>query len=253
MKIIKKIEIGFFLFLISGCTVTVATKPEKEKKEIYTYHEVRKGENLFRISEYYYEGKTTEEIKKGVEKIMKANGLKNEIISVGQKLKIPGTNKKQPSYSLLPPQEIKQQTYQNYVKTQTETKTQKETEVKIVKDSLFIWPVEGKIICRFGELGNKGIDIMVEPGIDIIASSDGEIVYTGNTKKYDETIIMKHPSNIYTVYAHDIEIKVKNGQKVKKGEMIAVVKSGTQKRRYIHFEIIIDGINVDPLNYLPQK
>ena len=247
MKVIKKFEIFFFLFLISGCAITVATKPEKEKKEIYTYHEVRKGENLFRISEYYYEGKTTDEIKKGVEKIMKANDLKNEIISIGQKLKIPDTNKKQPSYALLPPQQITQQTYQTQVKTQTET------EVKIIKDSLFIWPVDGKIICRFGELGNKGIDIMVEPGIDIFASLDGEIVFIGNTKKYDETIIMKHPSNIYTVYAHDIEIKVKNGQKVKKGEMIARVKSGTQKKRYIHFEIIIDGVNVDPLNYLPQK
>jgi len=246
MRIIEKFEIGFFLFLISGCAVTIATKPEKEKKETYTYHEVRKGENLFRISEYYYEGKTTEEIKKGVEKIMKANDLKNEIIFVGQKLKIPDTNKKQPSYALLPPQDISQ-TYQTQIKTQTET------EVKIVKDSLFIWPVDGKIICKFGELGNKGIDIMVEPGVEIVASTDGEIVFVGNTKKYDEAIIIKHPTNIYTVYAHDIEIKVKNGQKIKKGETIARVKSGTQKKRYIHFEIIIDGINVDPLNYLPQK
>ena len=242
MKVIRKFEIFFFIFLISGCTITVATKPEKEKKGTYTYHEVRKGENLFRISKYYYDGQTTEEIKKGVEKIMRANDLKNENISIGQRLKIPDTNKKQPSYALLPPQNINQK-YQ----------TQIESEIKIIKDSLFIWPVDGKIICRFGELGNKGIDIIVEPGIDVVASADGEVVFVGNTKKYDETIIIKHPSNIYTVYAHDIEIKVKNGQKVKKGKSIGRVKAGTQKKRYIHFEIIIDGINVDPLNYLPQK
>jgi len=245
MKVIK-FEIFFFIFLISGCAITVATKSENKQKEIYAYHEVRKGENLFRISKYYYEGKTSEEIKRGVEKIMRANNLKNENISVGQKLKIPGTNKKQPSYALSPPDVSPNPSL-------PQINTQRETEVKIIKDSVFIWPCEGKIICRFGELGNKGIDIMVEPGIDILASSDGEIVFTGNTKKYDETIIIKHPANIYTVYAHDIEIKVKNGDKIKKGEQIAKVKSGTQKKRYIHFEIIIDGINVDPLNYLPQK
>lgn len=244
MKIIRKIEIGFFIFLISGCAITIATKPQKEN---YTYHQVRKGENLFRISKYYYEGETVEKIKEGVERIKKANNLKDETISVGQKLLIPGTNKKQPAFPLLPPTDIQTQP------PQITPKISSETETKIVKDSVFIWPCDGKIICRFGELGNKGIDLMVEPGINVLSSLDGEVVFTGNTKKYDEAIIIKHPQSIYTVYAHDIEIKVKNGDKVKKGEIIGRVKSGTQKKRYIHFEIVIDGVNVDPLKYLPQK
>jgi murein DD-endopeptidase MepM/ murein hydrolase activator NlpD len=244
MKIIKKLEIGFFLFLISGCAITIATKPEKES---FTYHEVRKGENLFRISKYYYEGETVEKIKEGVEKIKKANHLNSDNISIGQKLLIPETNKKQPPYALLPTPDVQLKT------VEPPEITQKETEIKIVKESAFIWPVNGKIICKFGELGNKGIDLMVEPGIDIFASAEGEIVFVGNTKKYDETIIMKNSNSIYTVYAHDIEIKVKNGDKVKKGDIIAKVKSGTQKKRYIHFEIIIDGVHVDPLNYLPSQ
>lgn len=244
MKIIRKIEIGFFIFLISGCAITIATKPQKEN---YTYHEVKKGENLFRISKYYYEEETVEKIKEGVERIKKANNLKDETISVGQKLLIPGTNKKQPAFPLLPPTDIQIQPPQIIPKISSETET------KIVKDSVFIWPCDGKIICRFGEIGNKGIDLMVEPGINVLSSLDGEVVFAGNTKKYDETIIIKHPQSIYTVYAHDIEIKVKNGDKVKKGEIIGRVKSGTQKKRYIHFEIVIDGVNVDPLKYLPQK
>ncbi|MCM8804438.1 MAG: peptidoglycan DD-metalloendopeptidase family protein [Candidatus Omnitrophica bacterium] len=244
MKILKKIELGFFMFLISGCAINVATKPQKES---YTYHIVKKGENLFRISKYYYEGETVEKIKEGVERIKKANNLKDETISVGQKLLIPQTDKKQPSYALLPPTDIQIQ------QPQITPKTPSETEIKIVKDNVFIWPCDGKIICRFGELGNKGIDLMVEQGIDVFASLDGEIVFTGNTKKYGETIIIKHPQSIYTVYAHDIEIKVKNGERVKKGEPIGKIKSGTQRKRYIHFEIIIDGVNVDPLKYLPEK
>lgn len=244
MRVIKKLEFCFLIFLITGCTVTVATKPEKEN---YTYHEVRKGENLFRISKYYYEEENVEKIKEGVEKIKKANNLKDENIYVGQRLLIPDTKKKQPSYALLPPTEIKTETEKLSQETPSETK------VSIIKDLFFIWPCEGKIICRFGELGNKGIDMMVEPGIDILASSDGEVVFVGNTKKYDETIIIKHPQSIYTVYAHDIEVKVKNGQKVKMGTPIGSIKSGTQRKRYLHFEIIIDGVNVDPLNYLPRK
>ncbi|MCM8785819.1 MAG: peptidoglycan DD-metalloendopeptidase family protein [Candidatus Omnitrophica bacterium] len=240
MKILKRIELGLFIFLISGCAITIATKPEKVN---FTYHEVRKGETLFRISKYYYEGETVEKIKQGIEKIMKANNLKNENISVGQRLLIPETNKQQPSYALLPPADIKPQSF-------VETKTL-EIETKIVKESMFIWPVYGKIICKFGELENKGIDLIVEPATDVVASQDGEVVFAGNTKKYDETIIIKHNPSIYTVYAHDLEIKVKNGDRVKKGETIGKVKSGTQRKRYIHFEIIIDGVNVDPLKYLP--
>lgn len=242
MKIVKRIEIGFLLFLVCGCGITVATKPEKEN---FTYHIVRKGENLFRISKYYYEEETVEKIKEGVEKIKKANDLKDENIYEGQRLLIPDTKKNQPSYALLPPSDVK-----SVSPTSDNLKIDKPS---IVKDALFIWPVEGKIICNFGELGNNGIDLMVEPGSYVLSSNDGEVVHVGKTKKYDETIILKHSQNLYTVYAHDLEPKVKNGDKVKKGDILGVVKSGSQKKRYIHFEIIMDKVYVNPLEYLPTK
>lgn len=242
MKIVKKIEIGFLLFLICGCGITVATKPEKES---YTYHVVRKGENLFRISKYYYEEEDVEKIKEGVEKIKKVNNLKDENIYIGQKLLIPDTKKTQPTYALLPPSDVKP--------VSSTTGSLELEKTPIIKDSPFIWPIEGKIICSFGELGNKGIDLMVEPGSYIVASNDGEVVFVGKTRKYDETVILKHPQDTYTVYAHDMEPKVNNGDKIKKGDIIGRVKSGTQKKRYIHFEIIIDKLYVNPLDYLPAQ
>ncbi|MCM8807100.1 MAG: peptidoglycan DD-metalloendopeptidase family protein [Candidatus Omnitrophica bacterium] len=242
MNLFKKLEISFLIFLISGCTISVATKPQKE---IYTYHIVKKGENLFRISKYYYEEENVEKIKEGVEKIKKANNLKDENIYEGQKLLIPDTKKTQPSYALLPPSDPKI--------TQFSIEEKKDKNISIIKESPFIWPVEGKIICKFGELGNKGIDLMVEPGSYVVSSADGEVVFSGKTKKYDETIIIKHPFNFYTVYAHDFDIKVKNGDKVKQGDIIARVKSGTQKKRYIHFEIIKENTYINPLEYLPLK
>jgi len=249
-KFYKEIEIIGVIFLISGCTFTVGTSTSKKKSEPnYTYHYVKSGENLFRISEYYYDGKSTSEIKVGVEKIKKANNLFSDNISCGQKLKIPGTNKKQPSYALLPPSSnIKQPSSdRNEVETKNEY-------IPIIKDSAFIWPVEkGDIICKYGELGNQGIDIIVEQGSTVFSSAAGTVSYVGTTAKYQETIIIEHTNNLYTIYGHDLEILTKKGEKVKKGQVIGKIKGGTQKKRYLHFEIRIGDKAVDPLIYLPEK
>lgn len=239
-----KIEFFIVLFLVSGCTFTIGTGTSKKKSSNYTYHYVRKGENLFRISKYYYNGNNVEEIKKGIERIKKANNLKNDSIYVGQKLIIPDTTKKQPSYALTPPPDVK---------TDFSPEATTETHMPIIKDKAFIWPVEGKVICKFGELGNRGIDIEVNPGSDVFASASGVVSFTGNTTKFQETIIIKHTGDLYTIYGHDLEILVKKDEKVKKGQIIGRIKSGTQKKRYLHFEIVIGENPVDPLNYLPEK
>lgn len=253
MKMVtKKLELFFILILISGCAITVGTKSEKKvKRKSYTYHYVRKGENLFRISKYYYGAKTVKEIKEGIERIKRANNLKDENLYVGEKLLIPGTYKKQPSYPLLPPKEVvKKEKYETPI-----SKEEKRPDIPqpIIKDKAFIWPVKGKIICKYGELGNKGLDIMVEPGSDVLAASGGEVVYAGITRKYNETIIIKHTEQLYTIYAHDIEILVKKGDKVNKGEVIGKIKGETQRKRYIHFEIRINSQPVNPLIYLPER
>ena len=248
--ITEKLELFLILILISGCAITVGTKSEKKvRRKSYTYHYVRKGENLFRISKYYYDAKTVKEIKRGIERIKRANNLKDENLYVGQKLLIPGTYKKQPSYPLLPPKEVIQ-------KEKYETPIAKEESPQphpIIKDKAFVWPVKGKIICKYGELGNKGIDILVEPGSEVVAASGGEVVYVGITGKYKETIIIKHTEQLYTIYGHDIEILVKKGDRVKKGQVIGKIKGETQRKRYIHFEIRISSQPVNPLIYLPEE
>jgi len=244
-RIYKQIEIFLIIFLISGCTFTVGTGSKKKKEKNYTYHYVRKGENLFRISKYYYNGKSVSEIKKGIEKIKKANHLSNSNIKLGQKLFIPGTYKKQPSYALTPPEEVKK------IPATKTNKSGKEKFIPIIKDKAFVWPVKGKIINEYGEFGNKGIDVEVNPGSEVFATCDGTVIYTGITAKYQETIIIKHTNNLYTIYGHDMEILAKKGDEVKKGQIIARIKSGTQKKRFFHFEIRIGENSVDPLKYLP--
>lgn len=258
-SILKKFDVVLLLLFIAGCSATIDTGTTKAKEKLKdTYHYVRQGENLFRISKYYYEGETTREILEGVERIKKANQMKTEIISTGQRLKIPMTAKKQPDYPLLPPPAIT--TTPEYPSsavspsTTKETTSEQKTEYRpILVDRVFIWPVNGKIICNFGELDNQGIDILVEPGTEVLAVDDGKIVFAGMTSKYQETIIIEHSPTVYTVYSHDLDIAVQQGDYVRKGTPIARIKSGTHRTRYIHFEIRINNIAVNPVVYLPQQ
>jgi len=250
------------IILITGCGITAKSYSSKSTKEkISTYHIVRKGENLFRISMYYYDVSTISEVKKGVEKIKKFNNLKSEQLYVGQKLAIPETKKKQPNYALTSVEKIPPSTPTKKISQKqlyiSEQKPQPEPEEKpppIIKESMFIWPVKGKIICRYGELGNKGIDILVKSEDEVIASANGKVSFIGSTTKYGDTIIIEHQDNFYTVYGHDLDIKVKKEQVVKKGEIIGKIKSDPtkiQKQRYLHFEVRKGTESFDPLFYLP--
>jgi len=248
----KKFEVLLLLFLISGCTLTVGTtSTDSGRNGKSTYHFVRKGENLFRISKYYYNLEATKDIHRGIEAIKKANNMHDEQLSVGKRLLIPDTSKEQPSYSLLPPALPAPGQETQYPPTETPDMQGTDDPVPIITDKVFIWPVEGKIICGYGELGNEGLDIVVDQGLDVHASDSGMIVFSGKTQKHQETVIIEHQNNIYTIYAHDIEILAKQGSSVKKGDVIARIKSGTHRIRYIHFEIRIGKTAVNPLLYLP--
>jgi murein DD-endopeptidase MepM/ murein hydrolase activator NlpD len=252
MKLLmRKIELSLMLLLITGCSLTVGTGTQTGREtRALTYHYVRKGENLFRISKYYYSVDSVKEIKEGIEKIKQRNNMAGENLSVGQRLVIPGTVKKQPSYSLIPPADSTVE-YRKF--PDEKAVTEETTPSPIIKDTAFVWPVEGKIICEYGQLGNKGIDILVKPGSEVFAAGSGTIVFVGKTSKYTDTIIIKHREGVYTIYGHDLEISAKQGTSIQKGEIIGRIRSGTQRKRYIHFEMRINEENVNPLIYLPQQ
>lgn len=247
---IRLIEIFLLvLLIISGCTLTVGTKyPAKQKQKIAekkttiyeqgVWHTVKKGENLYRISLYY-------EVPR--EEIKKANKMDSDSIVVGQRLLIPGTKKKPPLVALTPD-------YTPVVeeKKLPEDMPEKKPDVKIVKEKDFLWPVEGKIICNYGELGNRGIDILTKPSAEVKAAKDGKVAYVGSTTKYGETVIIEHLDEIFTVYGHDMIVKVKQGQNVKAGTVIAEMKNSSQARRYLHFEIRKRNKPLNPLEYLEK-
>ena len=123
-----------------------------------------------------------------------------------------------------------------------------------------LWPVSGDITSRYGyrldpitfrRAFHSGIDIAASYGVGIKASAAGKVILTGYYKELGQTVIIDHGNGIKTVYGHTSKILVKNGQTVKKGEVIAKVgTSGRTTGAHLHFEVLINGVQIDPCKYL---
>ncbi len=118
----------------------------------------------------------------------------------------------------------------------------------------WIWPVDGKVIDRFDEKRNKGIGIAGKEGDPVVASADGQVVYSGSgLRGYGNLVILKHNDDFISAYAHNRQILVKQGQMVKRGQRIAEVGKSDATQPKLHFEIRRQGKPVDPLAYLPPR
>jgi len=117
------------------------------------------------------------------------------------------------------------------------------------------WPAQGKLIYGFGEGTNqKGVGIEGRSGQPVLASAPGKVVYSGNgLRGYGRLIIIKHNTSYLSVYAHNSQILVKEGQSVAKGQKIAEMGSSDSDRVALHFEIRRLGKPIDPLQYLPER
>ena len=147
-------------------------------------------------------------------------------------------------------------------------KTQKEAKVSTVASTPVVsgksrtvsgvswtWPAQGNVVKQFSlaEHGNKGIDIAGTRGQQILAASDGQVVYAGNALRgYGNLIIINHDNEFLSAYAHNDVLLVKEGQKVKRGQQIAKMGSTDASSVGLHFEIRYRGQSVNPIKYLPQ-
>ncbi len=118
----------------------------------------------------------------------------------------------------------------------------------------FIWPHRGRMIQGFSEPNNKGVDIAGKPGDAVVAAAAGRVMYTGTgIRGYGKLIVIKHDNNFNSVYAHNREILVKEGQSVAKGQKIAELGDTDADTPKLHFEIRQSGKPVDPLRFLPKS
>ena len=111
----------------------------------------------------------------------------------------------------------------------------------------WMWPARGTVIRT-----NKGIDIAGSRGQNVNAAASGQVVYSGNALRgYGNLIIINHDNEYLSAYAHNDMLLVKEGQRVKKGQVIAKMGSTDASRVMLHFEIRYRGNSVNPHKYLP--
>ncbi len=121
-------------------------------------------------------------------------------------------------------------------------------------DSVWAWPSTGKLLERFDETHNKGIDNAGTVGDPVWAANDGQVVYSGSgLRGYGKLVIIKHTDDYVSAYAHNNEILVTQGQAVKRGQRIADLGMTDASTPRLHFEIRRRGTPVDPLAYLPLR
>jgi murein DD-endopeptidase MepM/ murein hydrolase activator NlpD len=98
---------------------------------------------------------------------------------------------------------------------------------------------------------HEGIDVTAPSGSPIVAPAGGIVVKVGVEGGYGNLLEIDHGNGIVTRYAHCSRILVRPGQRVERSQTIAKVGStGLSVGPHLHYEIIVNGKNVDPLKYV---
>jgi murein DD-endopeptidase MepM/ murein hydrolase activator NlpD len=211
----------------AGCSVHRSGGPSG------IYHQVKPGENLYRIGKAY-----------GVpfQMLSQVNGLTNpDRIEVGQRILIPGGRRSLPVGVITPER----------------ARLDRPREQELPKDRRpFLWPVDGgTLTSHFGPRGetfHDGIDISAPDGTPVYAARRGEVVYSEKLRGYGNVIILHHDDGYASVYAHNSAHLVGVGTRVERGQMIARIgETGRTSGPNLHFEVRKDNVARNPLYYLP--
>lgn len=120
--------------------------------------------------------------------------------------------------------------------------------------------VAGHISSRFGyrvhpvtghRQLHKGLDLASKPGSRILALADGIVTYSGKNGGYGNLVELEHPDGFRTRYAHNSQLLVPLGGRVRKGQVIATMgSSGRSTGTHVHVEVRLHGRAVDPQLYI---
>ncbi|MBJ7599598.1 MAG: hypothetical protein DLM67_09745 [Candidatus Nephthysia bennettiae] len=133
--------------------------------------------------------------------------------------------------------------------------------------SRFIWPMpKGQITQGFGpsQLSfepafggfahfHTGVDVAGPENDPVLAADDGRVVQAATgSSGYGNYVVIGHASGISTLYGHLNQLLVKPGDEVRQGDTVGLEGStGYSTGPHVHFEVRVNGVPVDPLNYLP--
>lgn len=191
-------------------------------------HKVKKGDTLAKLAITY---------KVDAQKISDFNQLSDNALPIGQTIIIPDGR--------VP-----------YVPIAARQPTQSTTAGKPAAirtlDRGMLWPTNARRITQYYKWRHSAIDIGLPIGNPIYASDDGVVETSGwNSGGYGYMILINHGNGIKTRYAHASKLYAKVGDRVNKGEVIALTgNTGRSTGPHLHFEIIVGGVKVNPLYYV---
>jgi len=187
-------------------------------------YQVQAGDNPWDIAQRY---------QVSVQAILQENNIRRpEALQVGQTLTIPGTAGSGRSW-----------------RDDTE-------EVSRGLLGTYRWPVMGVITSTFGwnrKRYHHGMDIAAPSNTPIRAAASGVVIFAGWKSVYGRTVILEHQDGRQTLYGHARKLLVKNGQKVTRGQTLAMVgSSGNSTGPHLHFEVRVAGKAKNPITYLTR-
>ncbi len=121
------------------------------------------------------------------------------------------------------------------------------------------WPLAAGIVSsEFGHRWKKaheGVDIAADEGEPVYASAAGEVLYANSRMRgYGNVVILRHDARMTTLYAHNHSLKVRLGQKVAQGQVIALLgNTGRSTGPHVHFEMRRANVALDPRKVLPKS
>ncbi len=120
------------------------------------------------------------------------------------------------------------------------------------------WPVERSRVVVTAEFGvprghsrHEGIDLAAPAGTPVRSTADGRVIVAEKDGRYGRTVVIDHGDGYRTRYAHLKKIETSEGRRVERGELIGRVgKSGNASGTHLHYEVLRNGVPVDPRAFL---
>jgi murein DD-endopeptidase MepM/ murein hydrolase activator NlpD len=126
-----------------------------------------------------------------------------------------------------------------------------------------IWPTLGWVTSGFGPRTDPftakpafhyGLDIATNMGNPIYATADGTVIQVKTDKMSGKSILINHGNNVATGYLHLDAFLVREGQKIRRGDVIGLVgRTGKALGPHLHYEIRINGIHQNPYLYILEE
>ncbi|MBI4126125.1 MAG: peptidoglycan DD-metalloendopeptidase family protein [Deltaproteobacteria bacterium] len=236
-----RISLLIIFLLLSSCATSYNARGQ--------FHQVRRGETFWTIARFY---------RANPQQLAEYNDIENpQEVVVGTKLYIPPKPKNK-GWKRLPMERAIERASSDHRARRKGGEVHAARGKKIESDhGRFTWPVSGRVLSGFGFRNGRrhdGIDIKAGRGTPIHAAGNGVVAFSGRMNGYGNVILVRHKDDFFTAYAHNSVNKVKEGQEVKAGQVIALVgTTGRTTGPHLHFEVRHGQTARNPLFFLPKR